>query len=46
MAEFFTTTNLGISLVIVGQILLLIVPILGHHVPGPLYGGKVRSDPC
>jgi NADH-quinone oxidoreductase subunit H len=28
MAEFFTTTNLGISLVIVGQILLLIVPIL------------------
>src|SRR6056300_168543 len=28
MAEFFTTTNLGISLVIVCQILLLIVPIL------------------
>ena len=28
MAEFFTTTNLGILLVIIGKILLLIVPIL------------------
>ncbi|PIE14480.1 MAG: NADH-quinone oxidoreductase subunit NuoH [Rhodobacterales bacterium] len=28
MIEFFTTTNLGISLLIVGQILLLVVPLL------------------
>ena len=28
MTEFFTTTNLGIALVIIGQILLLMVPLL------------------